>query len=945
MSEMNKMGGKRIISLLVMVALLLTQIAMVAAAPSYEYPDYDSAVSEAPAENIPIVPINAPVQVTRDYSQMSRYEEIIGYLVMLGLVDASAADEFTQEARITRGEAADMVVRSTGQYDLARSLDFFGGFVDLRPGDRHAEIVAYAVATGILTGFPGATLNFGDNATVAQAARMIIGALGYDVRAQLSGGWPQGYLITGTELRLFSGLNVAQYNSEISKMDFAIMLNNALTVPMLRPVRFAPGEDRIVFQTDSDITLESEFLRGNNYVINTGIVEATRRTTIGTRDRLEDTEIVIGGVRLDATGLNMNALNDFIGYEVQYVAYHPQGARLGRLLRFRVTRNNTITYLTVDNGPEVLSGNRIEFYDMNTGRVREMRLDPNVIYIHNNRMLTAVTPDMLDFADSNVTLISNNRSQDTAINVVRWTTSMSYITGGVREANEFIILESGAHRGSASIDMRESDDRIIVVRDVEGNSADWRDIRNGDAISIIDSADGVYLEIIILPAPITGRITEMQTGEWVVIDGVRFNVTSQLGDISLGRVGRFFTNENGAVFRFESGMMDFIFIAGKTINTGLDTTIRIQIYDNDTGINILYVHDRVLIRDQDRRENVFANAEDTFNAIPVDSVASLTVDANGRVREIDLARPYGGRDTRRYRSYARAFNDATYLDRPEGLAFKFNDDTLFFIVPQNGNIEDFGAIPRWIDGERKDVHAFEYDYDTGYVGAVVMWVDTDALTDTTLNEHSTYGIVARVGQIMDRTEQRTFFMEGYAEGEPFRYTASHNAAVFGVMGHLRPGDVVRFNTNINNQVVAIERLISLETEREFFHTGSGGTDERFFGTAMMLRQAVMFDSPPLPEPQVRFLQHELRASTTTSLNNMATMLIHADVINTQDEVFQFNDYYIFDRFDNSVTPATVDDIIPYNRSRENASTVFVARNTISGGHRDGHTRILVIVRD
>jgi len=943
---MKKLGGKRIISLMVMVALLLTQVALVVAAPSYEYPDYESEAVEAPAEVTPVPPIGTiPTQVTRDYSQMSRYEEIIGYLVMLGLIDAAAADTFTQDARIPRGEAADMVVRSTGQYDLARSLDFFGGFVDLRPGDRYAEIVAYAVATGILTGFPGASLNFGDNTTVAQAARMIIGALGYDVRAQLSGGWPQGYLITGTELRLFSGLNAAQYNAEISKMDFAIMLNNALTVPMLRPVRFAPGEDRIVFQTDSDITLESEFLRGNSYVLNTGIVEATRRTTIGTRDRLEDNEIVIGGVRLDATGLNMNILNDFIGYEVEYVAYHPQAARLGRLLRFRVTRNNIITYLTVDNGPEIVGGNRIEFYDMNTGRIRDLRLDPNVIYIHNHRMLTAVTPERLDFTDSNITLINNNRSQDTSINIVRWTTSQSYITGGVREANNFILLDSAPHNGSTSIDVRESDDRIIVVRDVEGNSADWRDIRSGDAISIIDSEDGYYLEIILLPPPVTGRVTEMQAGEWIVIDGERFNVTSQLGDISLGRVGRFFTNENGAVFRFEAGTMDFVFIAAKTINVGLDTSIRVQIYDNDTGINVFYVHDRVMIRDEEGRENVFANAEAAYHAIPVDRVASLTVDANGRVREIDLARPHGGRDTRVYRRYARAFNDATDRTSADGLAFKFNDDTLFFIVPENGNIEDFGAIPRWRDGHPEDVHAFEYDYDTGYVGVIVMWVDTEALTDLTLGPDSTYGIVTRVGQMMDRADQRTFFVEGYANGEPFRHTASHNPAVFSEMGRMRAGDVVRFNTNINNQVVAIEILISLYTEREFFHTGSGGNDERFFGTAMMLRQAVMFDSPPLPQPQVRFLQHELRGSTTTSLNNMATMHIHADVVNTQDENFEFNNYFIFDRFDSSVTIAGVNDIIPYNRSRENASTIFVARSTVDGGNPAGETNILVIVRD
>ncbi|MCL2838556.1 MAG: hypothetical protein FWE04_05790 [Oscillospiraceae bacterium] len=869
---------------------------------------------------------------TIDYSQMDRNEELVYYLVMLGIIDEEDASSFTHDETITRGEVADLTVRSHGQYDFARSFSFFTGFSDLRPNDPFADIVAYAVAVGILTGQPGGMLQFGEDATVLQAARMIIGALGYDARAQVNGGWPQGYLVTGTQIRLFNGMNVTQYNQPISRLDFAIMLYNAFSIPISRGVVFTPGTDGITFQTDVGLTLENQFLRNNDYVLVTGIVEATERTTIGSREQLRDNEVIIGGTRLNTGDMD---LNDFIGYEIQYIARQASTDTIGTLVRFRVTRNNSVTHLTRSSFP-TFRGDRVEFYDASTGRTRELRLDPNAIFIHNNRMLMTVTPEMIDFSDG-VTLISNNLRSDRLVNVVRWTSSRSFVTGGISEPNEFIYLAGGAtFNGSASVSMRESADRIVSVRTVDGEAVDWRDIEEGSAISIIESADRFYLEIILLPEPIVGRISEMHAGEWLIINYERFYVTSQLDNAELGVLGRFFVNENGYIFRFEPSMLDFVYIIDKSISGGFDSTIRIRTFDNHSGLSILEVDARVSIDGA-----VYREADTAFENIPVNTVANVVVAADGRVREITRATPYGGTARRTFRSYVNAFNDGLRQDAAGNeilgqldVAFKFNPETLFFILPQNRYIEDFGISPNFEDGDSYTTQAYEFDLDTEYVGVVVVTIDTDELAGR-FDDNSPIGIVSRVGQMLDRNDQPTFFIEGFSEGEPFRYTAAQIGSVISVMQTLRIGDVIRFNTNFNNQIVNIVRMESLsglDPETDFYRIGDMSTNEMIFANAMMLRRSAIVNNE-------RFLIHQLQVSTTTSFNDMVMVNIDALTVNTEDRNRQFNDYYIFDRFLNTVTPASINDVIPYNRSMTDSSVVFIVRNTRE------RTRMLVIIRD
>jgi len=464
------------------------------------------------------------------------------------------------------------------------------------------------------------------------------------------------------------------------------------------------------------------------------------------------------------------------------------------------------------------------------------------------------------------------------------------------------------------------------VRTLDGQPADWRNIRHRDAISIIESEDRFFIEIIILDPPITGIVNEMYHGEWIIISGNRYYVSPQLGNVAVGATGRFWLNENGEVFGFEATISDFIYIVAKTEGaSAFAGDIRIQVYCNYTGLTVHRVHDRVMIDGIS-----FSTPQAAFNAIPAESVASLSMDADGVVREINPATPYGERVRREFLRFAGGFIDSN--PPREHMPFRFNYATEFFVIPENRDPEHFGTIINFVDGELYNIQAFELDERTGYVRAVVVVIDTDERMSRPIAPATSHiAIVTRVAQVIDRNEQTTFVIEGYRNGEAFRYYVAHFAHVFNVVANVRRGDVILFNLGYGNEIIRLEHLAGLANQRDFFHTSGLSGSEQYFAAVMRLRRRAIFND-------VRYLHHELRVSTTTTYegSQIIRILAHTENPDTPDNVFL--DYYVFDRTRNTIIPATIYDIVTHYDNAQNPSSVYVFTVGVNA-------RIVVIVRD
>lgn len=828
---------------------------------------------------------------TVDYQRKSETQEAIEYLSMMQIIEDTAS--YTDETAITKSEAAELIVRSLDACEIATSATYADEFYKMFDDIETAECFGYAIKQGIISGDAAGNYGVNDNVTYAQAAKMLVCAMGYGQIAQTSGGWYEGYINQANKVGITK--NVSAANDLISKLDFAHMLRNCFKakVPHLKFT-----SNSVVISPAEGATLEENYLASKGWIIGEGIVNANEKLSIMNGIKVDEGKILIGD---DAFKINDSGIDNYIGYKVKYVAQNPDDG--GAVIGFYIAKANY--YINLSHQEDcMLVNNLFKYKDIDTGRYKELNISPSAAYIYNNRLSETLRNSNIDFSNTDITFIDNNG--DEIFDVVRIIESKSFTVKKINESSEKIYLKSGLYKGSASINLEnEDEDRKIVIRNIDGTDADWKTLKEDDSVSIIQSDDGVYLEIIILNKPLEGCVTSYEENENVIIDSNVYELTESVDNIALGVFGRFWLNEYNEIFLCDYTTEEYAYIMAAEQGTGISDQISVKLFDNKNGVNIFECSDNLKIN---------GVKTSVIGHLPVGQIAVVKINSENLITKIDSVEVYAPKGDRTYCEYAHAFNDSDNVNMP----FKFGESTEFYIIPQNGEDEDFGMLVDYEDGDNYITTAYGFDDSTGIVDAVVVTVDTEALRNDSLSYKSEVGIVNNIKAAIDDDGQWAYFVNGFSEGEEFNYISGHYDDVFNVMSALKKGDVIRFNKGYGNKILRIEKLASLSTLTDPFHTGRDDEEEKFFGTVMISDEEVITNSS-------QYLYNELYVSDEKSYDDMTLMRVWADRKNIKDEDCQFNDYYIYEGKGEPVRIASMDDIVTYEMSTADPSKVFIYR--------------------
>ena len=164
-----------------------------------------------------------------DVDETASYANSLEALTAVGVVNGDDNGLFNPENTVTRAEFAKMTVEALGEGDAAASSTYTK-FADTK-GHWAAGYVEAGVSAGFINGYDED--NFGPDDTVqyAQAVKMLVGALGYDVYASKQGGWPSGYLSYGSSLDIINGVSVASNETELTRAQCAVLIFNAMKAP------------------------------------------------------------------------------------------------------------------------------------------------------------------------------------------------------------------------------------------------------------------------------------------------------------------------------------------------------------------------------------------------------------------------------------------------------------------------------------------------------------------------------------------------------------------------------------------------------------------------------------------------------------------------------------------------------------------------------------------
>ena len=182
-----------------------------------------------------IVPVASAAEFT-DADQIASWAtEAVEALAANEVISGNPDGSFNPAGTVTRAEAAKMFTVALGLDTKGTET-----FADVKDGQWFQEYVVAVVNAGIVNGMTTTEFAPNGKLTREQAAKMIVEAYGLEGEADLSafadaksvaGKWSEGYLATAVENGIIAGKgDKLAATDSISRQEFAVMLNRAINV-------------------------------------------------------------------------------------------------------------------------------------------------------------------------------------------------------------------------------------------------------------------------------------------------------------------------------------------------------------------------------------------------------------------------------------------------------------------------------------------------------------------------------------------------------------------------------------------------------------------------------------------------------------------------------------------------------------------------------------------
>lgn len=127
-------------------------------------------------------------------------------------------------------------------------------FKDIPENHWAIKYINNAKVVGIVDGDEHDNFKPEEEITYNEVIKMMVSVLGYSPMADVRGGYPDGYVVVATQLGLTKSLSIKNDNAA-SRNDVAILINNALDIPIMQQSSFGENVEYKVMNGENGTKL------------------------------------------------------------------------------------------------------------------------------------------------------------------------------------------------------------------------------------------------------------------------------------------------------------------------------------------------------------------------------------------------------------------------------------------------------------------------------------------------------------------------------------------------------------------------------------------------------------------------------------------------------------------------------------------------------------------
>ena len=853
-----------------------------------------------------------------DVNDGSVMQNAVTTLASLNVLQGYGDDTFQPEKTVSRAEFAVMTVRLLS----VEAAGFSGSasYSDVDASHWSYGYINMATQLGIINGFEDGSFRPNDPVTYVQALKMTVNLLGYEPYALRKGGFPQGYLVTASELNLLKNVQYTP-EEEVTRGTMAVILFNALDCELMEWTGQSADSDS--YQVIKDKTLKENLLRSSGLKYYTGILNAVGFSRIyGSGSLPED------GLELDGRRFLSDVENavDLLGYQVEIYASQDGEDEVGTVQAINPLRRKNETLRVYGKDLEDIKNKKLTYLEGEKSESATIAQD--AYFLYNNRKVSPYTDVDMKTEDGIIDLVDNDN--DGEYEVVFLKESLSLPVERVSLANDSLSVKIGEEVVSFNLGTNEKGSERYL-HDMDGNTLELKEISKDDVVQIVASKDRSYLDITLLDRTETGTVQEISlSGRHPVltIGEQSFETLCDITGVKVANSIEYTLNAEGQIVFIKElfgennqygvivasnksgglrGGISVKLAVGKTAETEelKDGKIKLNVANDE--IRVYSFADKIRFRSGDSQVTLMEDELEKRLTYP--AAILYGTNSDGEINSIRMAEPMENSE-----EGEKLFNDKVWSFGGKGNgAFRTNEDTIFVCVPEGGaDSDDDYYVVRDFDPTNSDgyqVQGYEYDSFANAVRLVVYTSEMNAEIDGVISNKTKVAVVDSITQGLNDDGDTVYRLAYYQNRERTTLPVKESASMSARLARLHQGDLFYFSKNSKGEVDKIETIgkASLTPLPDFYYQKKDVVEE-------MLGQVT-----------------ELRISVLDDLRNTLVDEIRVSTGNTEELFVMPQDdppeIYVLDTMRETVSPGGVEDILSYDEAGGDASTVFVyARN-------------------
>jgi len=724
------------------------------------------------------------------------YTEALEVLSRLGIVDIVDLEDFDSEQKVSRAEFAKYLASA-----LRLSTDTVKVyFADVPKEHSYAKIITAFVENGIIDGYGDGYFYPDDIIEPAEAYKMIARALGYGDWAEAMGGYPAGYIKTAEQMDIIP----KNVSSEMTNAQVFSILHRACMTDryMLTSTKGNGGVFSTVDNTNIYYTLYGiEFAQG--IVTAAGGVDLEDET-----NRIRENVLTVENVEYYLGTDTYKYLGSYVN-----IFYYPDSKdEENTVLYIHLPERKNNTMIITSEMFDSFSDNSISYFPSeDSHKLRKVKLASNGVFCLNRGIYSkAVSTIFDDFKYG--TIILNDTDSDDVFDVVN-VKSYKNIVAGIVDVDKSLIYNK--LKTGEVINLEEYSS--VIICDSAEKELDIENITQNSILSIAESVDKNYAEIIVSQSNISGKLSNIENkdeGLFLTVDDEIYLCDGEYKEYikeltSYGMSYTFYCDAFGRIV-YVSEISSEGMITGYLIKAYFnedDMTVPVlRIYNEASEMVKLSCAEKVRIDGTSKKkaEDVIMSIPNTYHDgdkyVVNPQIIQYKLDENGNVREIDTSEVVAGRENFES-SLSLVDKGEMRFDHVSRLGMKaiIGSDTKVFKVPFNDDVDDKAYS---IDKSLQPYTIYNAEvYTTNikeeYADAIV--IKTASASNIEKNAHVV--MVADINEYLNDDDEVKTKLTYYKMGSKYENDIDTEAFESNeILKTLTPGDLCVFGINALNEI-------------------------------------------------------------------------------------------------------------------------------------------------